>query len=305
MQDMAVSMSTALATMSGLDGAAIGMKGSIQSLKDAIGENGTSLDINTAAESLRKAQIDSGLSAAYADEQYLQNVQSLRAVMLAAGMNTAQVDIMIGKYLNVPGMIKTNVELAGAIDAISKGQTLAETLRNLDGKVARSEVITTYMTVRQEQLNPSVGLGQSRGMPLIPQRYGGIHAAEGLISHAGIYAGRGAGTVVMAERETGHEAFIPQLGISQSRAMSLASEVGDWHQFDVVPRQANGYAQFANTRPMAGGGSTYAPQINLTVNAGMGVDGRQLGQQILNEIKPIILSRGGNVQQAIVGRQVP
>lgn len=273
-------MSTAIGTMSGLDGAAVTMSGSLQSLKDSISQNGTSLDINTqsgranvqamldgvqSAEALRQAQINSGLSAAYADSEYQKNIESLRQVMLNAGMNKDAVDAMIQKYLHVPGSVSTSILTPGMDDALRKADGLKQVLQNLDGSVSRASVIT-YYTSEVLGARPAKGVGFSR--------WGNVfeHAAVGKLREADIYSAAAPARYAFAEPQTGGEFFGPKYG-NLARTRELATyAVENWWGGHVTwgnERPAPNYAAFANGRPMAysGGGST---NVNVTLSTGGG-----------------------------------
>jgi hypothetical protein len=202
-------------------------------------------------------------------------------VAKALHLNKEQVDALVGSVKQVPHDTEANIALKNAGKTQDDIREINRGLNSIPQSIPVGiNVYVNGLGQAREALSGTFAHGLAEG-GIRTYAHGGITAAA-----SGILTASSPGTILAAEPQTGGEALIPRLGISQSRAMSLASEVGKWHDFDVVPRQAPGYSQFANTRPMAGGGgSTYAPTFQVNVNAGMGADGRQIGAQVVEVIK--------------------
>jgi hypothetical protein len=117
----------------------------------------------------------------------------------------------------------------------------------------------------------------SEGSPPPAQTLRG-HVAFGL---GGVYPGAAQGLIadrpMLVGERTVPEAAIPapNSGISRTRALGLLGEAASWWKADVV---TSGYGAARSVVPRGGGGGTV---INLTVNAGMGTDGAEVGREIV------------------------
>jgi hypothetical protein len=123
----------------------------------------------------------------------------------------------------------------------------------------------------------SAGTASGRAGSIRPVAHGDIiGAARGMVASS-------APTIVFGER-TLPEAYIPapNSGISQQRADTLLSTAASWWGRRLVPAGA-------------GGGLN----VNITVNAPLGVDSQQVGEEIVRVIRNKVRGYGGNVQAAL------
>lgn len=281
-----------LNTMMSLDQATLGFNQSLQQVTESVKTNGHSLDEHTAKGAANVATIYSGVQAniqAYqtniaagmgaqqAAAAYDAGTAALNKQLRAAGFTQQAIDGLIGKYRDVPKNVDTDIAINGLETAIRDLNTTLKLIAGIKDKNVIIGVTTTYKTVGR----PLVGEGGTRVLaPGSAERYGGIRrAAAGLIVPP-----RDPGTVLFGEPSTGGEAFIPLRGISKDRAMGLARTVGDSYGF--------GVASYGRPASAAMAGRSYAPVYNVSVNAGMGIDGRQVGAQVVEAIKQYETTNG-------------
>lgn len=219
------------------------------------------------------SQLAVGVSAEDAAAKYDQNTKALEDQLRAAGWTAAEIDGLIGKYRGVPKNVNTSIALLGLTEAITQ---LNETLRLINGL---PPLRTVTVHVKQVFDNPNLR------MPGTAYAGGGIRKAA-----AGMIVGpSNPGSILMGEPQTGGEVLTPLRGISQAHAIGLTQVVGNSYGFDVMPRGA-----------MGGRGVVF----NLIVNAGLGTNGREVGAQIAEALRPYIRSGYGGSAQAALGAAV-
>jgi hypothetical protein len=257
------------ATMA-LDQSTLGVAQSLTRLEESFKTNGLAIDKHTglmadntakgqanqeailgavtANMSLYQSQVAAGMSAEDAAAAYDANTAALEKQLRKAGLTSAQIDDLIGKYRGIPREVNTDIAVNGLTKAISELNTTLRLINGIHDK-------TVTVTVKQVGDLPR---GQSRGGGFA---LGGIRrAAEGLIVPPS-----DPGTLIMGEPVTGGEAYIPLKGISQSRAMDLAQVVGDSYGFTVSAAQSR-YANMRSTSQVMGGIGGGMPS-ELTLNA--------------------------------------
>lgn len=121
----------------------------------SIKENKRNFDINTAAGranvaavnegvkaalAMHEAQIASGGSVAAANQQYLEQIERLRATLRAAGLTEAQIHELIGAYDSVPGTVNTNVTAPGLAGVLTRAQELDRTLQSIHAQRVRVNI---------------------------------------------------------------------------------------------------------------------------------------------------------------------
>jgi hypothetical protein len=208
-------------------------------------QNGKDLHDNTEAGIANQQAILRAAAAAEADRQsVLQQTGSVQqatgvfddhmrqvyATAAALGFDKQQTDALIGSVKSIPHESSTDIQLKGANVAEDDIRTYKNYLNQIPGSV------TTYVNTVYQETNLGF-IGQSyRPAPVGAQRYGGVvPAAQGLLS--GVLPPRNPGTLVLAgEPGTKGEVFTPLAGISQQKAMGLASVIGDAYDFSVGPR---------------------------------------------------------------------
>jgi hypothetical protein len=218
-----------------VDQANIALSQSFLDLKSSVEQNGKSLDstsakglanqsallaVASAAETAREKNIAGGQSAAYANQQYEAQIGTLFQNAATLGFNAQQVEALIGKYRNVPGDVSTNIQHPGLDEALKKSGDLAGSYASIPRSVT-----TTIRTVFVTEGSPTPA---ARPGLRIAFAHGGIlQAAQGMIVDSP--------TVLFGERGTGHEVYIPEKGISDSRGLGLADAAARMHGGRVVP----------------------------------------------------------------------
>jgi hypothetical protein len=213
-----------------VDQANIRVSQSFLDLKASVEQNGKSLDstsakglanqsallaVASAAEVAREKNIAGGQSASYANSQYEAQIGTLFQNAAALGLNQQQVEGLIGKYRHVPGDSTTTTHSPGLDEALKKSGDLIGNYYSLNGKTAT----TTFRTIFVTEGSPTPA---SRPGLRIAFAHGGIlQAAQGMIVDSP--------TVLFGERGTGHEVYIPEKGISDSRGLALADAAARMH----------------------------------------------------------------------------
>jgi hypothetical protein len=238
---------------------------------------------------LRQAQIDSGVSAAQANDTYQRSIDTLLALAAKYGLSASQVQSLRAQVgglkdsLNsLPPAVAPTVTAPGLDPAINKTKTFREMLNDLNGRRVQSYI---DVLVRQSYAQGTSG-GGAQGKASALQRWGGVytHAAEGVLRQADVFSAVSPARYAFAEPATGGEAFVPRHG-DYDRSAAILNQAARWYGGRFMPGGGSG-----------GGNVT---TINLTVNAGMGTDGYQVGRQIAETLRPYINSRGGDVQVAL------
>lgn len=203
---------------------------SLDAVTASVKENGHSIDDNTAKGranrqaaldsitaiiGLRDAQLANGAGVDKANAAYLRNIEALRGSMRQAGFTKTQIDRLIGAYDQLPKETIIPIKTPGIGTALSN----LKILRKLAGD--------------QGALHGFGGGGSAR--------HGGIFAAaKGAITKMATGGTiTSSPTVLFGERGVGKEGFVPQNGISQSRAASLLSTMASWHDLAVTPMGSN------------------------------------------------------------------
>jgi len=221
--------------------------------------------------------IAAGGSAADATAQYDRNTAALEDLLHQAHFSQKQIDDMIGSLKRVPGETHADIITKGLTDAINNLANLMTKLAELNGN-SYGFSVTEYLKVGTPGGIESM-MGQARG---------GIyeHADVGKLRDAQVYspASGGPARYAFAEPATGGEAFVPKVG-DYSRSTSILDRASRWYGGRFMPDNAGG------------GGAT---MINITVHAGMGTDGMQVGRQIAKALATYTRANGGNVQAAVV-----
>lgn len=256
--------------MNGL-GAAIAYEDALDGLAESVKENGRSLDITS----------EKGRNNARALMDVYEAAKRTYDANLASGMSAQQA---AAKYNEQIGAANRAAIAAGmAADQVNRLAQQWHALPTGD-KVLTYTVRTKYVTEGSRPSNTGPGVLQF-------QRDGGVHYARdglmGLSGNAGVVTG-GRPLFAFAEPGTGAEAFIAR-NAPRGRSLAIANEAAGWHGGMVVPK---GWA--------GGGGGT---AVTVNVYAGMGTNGREVGEQIISVIQPVIARRGGRVQFAVMGKE--
>lgn len=291
-------------TILNVDQGILGWHKSLLDLHDTLDQNGLAIDRHTGLVSMNtkagignreavlaamtanmqqyQAFIAAGGAADVATKNYDDNTAALEAMLHKANYTQKQIDDMIGSLKSVPHKTQADIAMNGLAEAINNMGNLLAELNHLNGRdygftvTERHVYESDYLTHQQGEHN----------------RWGGIyqHAAAGLLRDANVYSATSPGRYMIAEPATGGEAFVPRRG-DYGRSTAILDQAARWYGGRFAPGGA-------------GGGGGGGPMVYLTVNAGLGTDGRAVGQQIADVLRPWVASNGGNVQRALAGRTV-
>jgi hypothetical protein len=204
-------------------------------------------------------------------QKLIESISTAGGTRRATDETRAAAGRLADEIMQMPALKKIDINLND--NATEKILSIQHQLNGLQNR-------TVTITTRQNTVTGAITRSVNAGPEF--QRWGGLyeHAAEGALREANVYSPRSPARYAYAEPATGGEAFIPKYG-NRQRSMGVLSRAASWLGTSV------------------GGGSP----INVNVYAGWGVNGAQLGQQVVDVLRPIVNRSGGNVQQAIAGRQ--
>lgn len=199
--------------------------------------NGTSLDANTAAgrkniemfndliskaESSRQANIANGMSIEDANSKFYSQVAAIDKAAASAGYNTRQLNIMIASMFRIPHNVATRVGLYGAKSAKQQVDALRYAMDMLHNKLITitTQHVAVYRTDRGGRAlvdsNADGGIRDFRA-----------YADGGFSEPAHVASIVPAGTMrLMAEPETGGEAYIPLAQSKRTRSLAIWRETG-------------------------------------------------------------------------------
>jgi hypothetical protein len=205
-----------------------------------------------------------------ATAQYDAYIGRLRTALLNEGFNATQVDALLKLYAAIPPVASTTVEAPGLVEANNTASGYKRLMDQMDGRVVSTDFISQF---------------QTKGTPPSQywhgNRWGGAyeHAAVGLLRDASVYSVASPGRYMIAEPQTGGEAFIPRYG-DPARSIGILGHAASWYGMSVG-------------RAGGGGGGPIQIVIQLVPQPGAAAS---LVQQLRAEVKHI---GGGNVQVAL------
>lgn len=251
---------------------------SLDRLSDSVDRNGTKLAGNSkearanreeflasiqVAQRHRQAMLDAGQSADAANAAFDRDIQTLRRHALAIGMSKREVDDLIAKLYGIPATRSTKIVTPGMDAAKERARELGRTLNAIPSDI--------YVTTHYR----STGSPGYAGQYSAPNRWGGYyeHAADGLLRQAQVYSPASPGRYMIAEPQTGGEAFIPRFG-DVGRSVDIISKAAGWYGLQVG-------------RPAAGG----VTRMELVLSGG-----DPATAALLSTLRREIRIAGGNVQ---------
>jgi TP901 family phage tail tape measure protein len=249
-----------------LNGATLGSRdatrdaeAAVDDLQEALEESNGSLDITTEEGRAAEAALDA-LAAAAANAAQKKYEE------------TGSVEQANAAYQNYIGQLRQTLLNSGmAEDAV-------------DALISKIAQMPTYKAITldvgvQLRIASAPGFGMAAFSQLAK---GGIHAAAtGRLDGAVVDSP----TVLFGERSTVKEAFIPQEGISQGRAMSILGEAASWHGAQVIPE--GGYHS---------GMSTAGPQA-VDVRVTIAGSDSQVKQAVADLLRVDVVQFGGGSVQ--------
>jgi hypothetical protein len=275
----------------GVNQAAIEYQQSLADLDEAHKKNGNSLDlvtqkgrdnqraIDSVAESIEKTReqaIKAGNGTAEATEKanraYHDQLELLRAHLIALGYDKDKVNQYINLLESVPGSVNSNFQTPGL-------DTAAANVRSFKGLL--NTVPSSLQTTLQVRVNNPNSIVGNSIIRINVQRWGGIaeHADTGLIRDAKVYRSGSRPLYAFAEPQTGGEAFVPKYG-DYGRSTSILDHAARWY----------------GGRFMPGGGGGVSGRIEIVLSGGDAST-----EAVLSLLRKAVNMRGGNVQAVIAG----
>jgi len=207
----------------------------------------------SAADAAQKRFAETG-SIRAATKAYDGQIASLKKVMHHAGLSDAQINTLIGDLARMPPSAYTDVRVdTGAARASLEAFMAAFHNRQIE---IRAHAYIEYDNSGAPKDVRLPGAGR------IPSRWGGVYtpARDGLLSAADIYSPKAPGRYMIAEPETGGEAFVPKRG-DKKRSISILDTAASWYGQKVVPMArggvtaaATGLVNYAPADTSSGGG---------------------------------------------------
>lgn len=164
-------------------------------------------------------------------------VDRLRDTMKQAGYTKAEIDLFIATVSNVPPskttMLSVDNQASGVIQQV-QGE-----INRMQGRTLVIETIT--------QAPRGYGRYDDDGSGYGTNRWGGVYtpAADGLLREAATFTSANPGRYMIAEPQTGGEAFVPRFG-NAGRSTAILQQAAGWYGM-TVGRAGGGGEQFVGT----------------------------------------------------------
>jgi len=169
-----------------------------------------------------------------ANATYQKNTDKVEANSVKLGFNKGKVHDLIVENGKIPPAVSTQYKTPGLADAKDSVAGYKGMLDHIPHN--KSTYITTYFLTKGTPHTGPLARGATR--------WGGLyeHAADGLLSGASVYPPASPGRYMIAEPQTGGEAFIPKYG-NPTRSLGILAAAAGWYGAHVVP----GYATSNNS----------------------------------------------------------
>ena len=248
----------------GVSNATIAFKNDLANLTASLKANGTSFDLNTQkgrnnqqmlnqgildAKNVYDANITNGKGVDAASLAYQMQLDQLKKNLIAGGLTSAQVAKLTRQYELLPAQKATLIKAEGtgaaqaAVDGVLGALGKLPKDRNVNINVHAFGVAAAEAAVNGilGALGRSGSRGNRWGGIYEHNRWGGLYqpAADGLLSQARTYTPVNPGRFMIAEPQTGGEAFVPKRG-DYGRSMSILSAAAGWYGARVVPGGGGG-----------------------------------------------------------------
>lgn len=241
-QDLVTDAGSVKAAFDKMNGAALDwasaeddMEAAFDAADKAIKENGKTLDVHTEkGRNNRKALEEIATSTRDAMQARVTETKNLQDAIpiyehgreefiknaIAAGLTKKAAAELADQWLKIPTAVSTQVNTPGMNTVLHNMQVLKDFLDHLPW-------------------HKDVTIGFKSAERAAGNRWGGMyeHAAVGTLREAGTYSASNPGRYMIAEPETGGEAFIPRKG-NYGRSMSILNGAAGWYGAQVVPRMS-------------------------------------------------------------------
>lgn len=231
-----------------------------------------------AQATFEKSSATKGETAALRDASgvYDTLIGKLHDELRATGLSEAKVRELIAAYTSMPAAVATQVSAPGLNRALGDVHDLRDGLNKLPNKTSVGVVIK----FASDWSNYRAGERANR--------WGGLYekAATGTLREANIYSAVNPGRYMIAEPETGGEAFIPKYG-DRGRNMSILSHAAAWNDASVVPNRT--------WRSGSGGTTTVIHEHHHTLTLN--------GTSVLSGLREVIDLKGGDPVKVLGSRR--
>ncbi|MFG2046131.1 hypothetical protein ACGFIW_01705 [Micromonospora sp. NPDC048935] len=213
-----------------------------------------------AAEAAQK-KYDETQSIDVANAAYDSYIAALRRTLDQTNLTDAEIDTLLATYAKMPPVKQTAVSAPGTGAATQQVTDFNFAVRNVPpSKTVPFWASTGEATAAVNALKSKINELQSKhiyisgtvrwtstgdlkvpGGTLRKDRWGGVHeggyakAATGLLREAEVFTPRNPGRYMIAEPQTGGEAFIPKVG-DRERSISIGRRAMEWYGMAVVPK---------------------------------------------------------------------
>lgn len=202
----------------------------------------------------------------------------MEAAMRAAGLTTEQINL-IKKAM-------TDAKAAG--DAFAKGYTATVSTPGLQGAVDDILELRRLLGSLPGRVVITVEESRHRAGER-SNRWGGVytHAATGVLREARTYSATSPGRYMIAEPQTGGEAFVPRKG-DYSRSMSILDHAAGWYGASVVPGRGAWQSGMSGTQTVV-----HEHHHHVVLD----------GTGVLRNLREEIDLRGGDTQRTLGSRR--
>lgn len=184
----------------------------------------------------------------------------------AGNDKTIEVEAPLGKEvldllekMHYQAQIKDNKLILVKMDGVDDAKQVIEELKRPENKLIRINTLREAFGAPAVDAPPPGQPARRANGAIVPMADGGFQGLKWIIKpqDAGLYAGRGAGTI-FAEKETGGEAYIPLASAKRGRSTQILSEVAAMFGMQLTAREDGGITPEA-LRQFASGiaGRTY------------------------------------------------
>lgn len=161
---------------------------------------------------------------------------------------TIEVDAPLGKevlqlleQMHYQAQIKDGKLILVKLDGVDAAKAAIEELKRPENKLIRINTLREAFGAPAVDAPPPGQPARRANGAIVPMANGGFNGLKWIIKpeDAGLYAGRGAGTI-FAEKETGGEAYIPLAAGKRGRSTQILSEVARMFGMELTAREDGG-----------------------------------------------------------------
>ncbi|WP_229705689.1 hypothetical protein [Micromonospora sonchi] len=218
-----------------------------------------------AAQAAQTTYAETG-SIEQASAVYDSYIGRLRKMLGEKKLTADQIDVLIGKFTQMPELKEVPVTTPGLPESTGKVERFEEAFKRIPpsktvpffATTSEAEAAVRVLQGRIDALKSkhiyvtgtvkwtSTGDLRVPGGRVLKDRWGGVHTpaamAAGGVTQAGIYPASNPPLIMFAEPQTGGEAYIPRRG-DRRRNLEILAEAARWNKAAIVPMAAGGLMQ--------------------------------------------------------------